>query len=45
VSPKLHDHDVMFPVDASVKLTSIGAKPLVGAPVKLATGGASATST
>jgi hypothetical protein len=44
VSPKSHDREVMLPVDASAKLTPRGAKPLVGVPVKLATGGGSTTS-
>src|SRR5438132_995884 len=37
-SPKTQDRLVMVPVEASVNVTSRGAVPLVGEPVKLATG-------
>jgi hypothetical protein len=37
-SPKFHDHPVGVFVDASVKFTVSGAAPVVGAPLKAATG-------
>src|ERR1017187_2059665 len=38
-SPKLQDQLVTLPLDVSVKVTVSGTRPLVGLPVKLATGG------
>ena len=41
--PKSHDHEVITPVEPSVNVTSSGASPLVGLPVKSATGAGSVT--
>lgn len=40
-SPKSHVYEVGLPVEASVNATVRGAVPLVGVPIKLATGGVS----
>src|SRR5690348_15537098 len=37
-SPKFHERFVIVPVELSVKVTANGFRPLVGAPLKLATG-------
>ena len=37
-SPKVQDQEVGLPVEVSVKLTASGGAPLVGVPVKFATG-------
>jgi hypothetical protein len=41
-SPNVHDHEVGFPADVSVKLTGSGALPVMGDAVKEATGAAGA---
>ena len=42
-SPKFHDQPVMFPVEVSVKETVNGLLPVVGVPLKFATGTDSVT--
>jgi hypothetical protein len=43
LSPKLHCHDVIVPVDVSVNVTARGAVPVVGLALKDATAGALTT--
>jgi hypothetical protein len=43
LSPNAHDQELGEPVEVSVKFTANGAVPLVGLPVKFATGGATVT--